>query len=328
MFPPLHIPGLGRFQDGALRHNNPVNIALWESDRIWPRETTKDVVLSLGTGTGPSATTPRTATSTPQLAFSEKFIPRLFRSFLTGLDGEVTWHELLHHLEKDVHDRYFRLNINMASQEPRLDDVRAIQSLSNAVESHKDDPKIIDIKMALLASCFFFELKRTPTFDASGFYVCQGEIRTRMDHTKVFMALRQMGTSPIEFFKDHVSLRPSDPSTDVCPGCYRFRKKVCFFIRHPSETISITVSMGDYQRSLSGFPKTMTWFAATQNLTSPFYRTQNVALPESLYDCFKTSKVTSTASVSQNSSKRTRWSGTENHIKRRMPRFLSLPNLA
>lgn len=309
-----------------MRHNNPINIALWEGDRIWSKETTRDVVLSLGTGAGPSPTTPRTASLGPQQTFSSKFIPRLCRSFLTGLDGEVTWRELLHHLQRDAQDRFFRLNVNLKDDEPRLDDVKAIERLSQAVDTCKGDPKIIDIKMALLASCFFFELKRAPTFDASGFYVCQGEIRTRMDHTKVFMALRQMSTSPIEFFKDHISLGQSDPSSDVCPGCYRFRKKICFFVRHPAETISITINMGDHQRSLSGFPQSMAWFKSAQNLTSPFYDVYNVSLPANLCECFKADKLASSPSIAQRAGKRARWSGTEGDTKRRMPRFLSLPN--
>lgn len=221
MFPPLKIPGLGDFQDGALRHNNPINIALWEGDRIWTYETTKDVVLSLGTGTGPLLASPHSATpqtAAPKHLFSSKFIPRLCRSFFTSLDGEVTWRELLNHFEHDAQNRFFRLNINLKGREPRLDDVEAMEKLSQAVDTCKNDPKIVDVKMALLAACFFFELKQSPVFDASGFYVCQGDIRVRTDHTKVFMALRQMGSSPIEFYKDHNSLGQSDSTTDVCPG--------------------------------------------------------------------------------------------------------------
>ncbi|KAK5690951.1 hypothetical protein LTR17_025807 [Elasticomyces elasticus] len=106
--------------------------------------------------------------------------------------------------------------------------------LSEDVSSSKDDHQLTEIKFALLASSFFFELKRAPKFDASGFYICQGEIRIRGDHTKIFIALRQMSVGPIEFHKDGVPLGRVEHSNDVCSGCYRFRKKVCFFVRHPN----------------------------------------------------------------------------------------------
>jgi len=321
---------LGSFQDGALRHNNPVNIALWEGDRVWSSNTPRDVVLSLGTGTGSIPTTPHTSsprTATPQWSFSSGFIPRLCRSFLTSLDGEMTWRELLHHFERDSQDRFFRLNVSLIGPEPRLDDVKAMERLSAAVGSCKNDPKIVEIKMALLASCFFLELKQAPIFDASGFFVCQGEIRVRIDHTKVFMALRQMSVSPIEFFKDQTSLGKSDPSTDVCPGCYRFRKKICFFVRHPTETVAMTIRMGEHQRNLSGFPQTMNWFASAQNLSCPFYSQSSISLPSTLCECFASGQLARTKSTLAKGGKRTRWSGDENEPRRRMPRFLSLPNM-
>jgi hypothetical protein len=51
------------------------------------------------------------------------------------------------------------------------------------VITRKHDNEIREIKLALLASCFFFELRQAPRFDPSGFYICQGEIRTRIDYT-------------------------------------------------------------------------------------------------------------------------------------------------
>ncbi|TKA52200.1 hypothetical protein B0A55_13006, partial [Friedmanniomyces simplex] len=79
--------------------------------------------------------------------------------------------------EKDAEHRYFRLNVQFGGQEPRLDDIGAMEKLSQDVNLSKNDQQLTEIKLALLASSFFFELKRAPKFDASGFYICQGEIR-------------------------------------------------------------------------------------------------------------------------------------------------------
>ncbi|TKA79239.1 hypothetical protein B0A55_06270 [Friedmanniomyces simplex] len=155
------------------------------------------------------------------------------------LDGELTWRHLLNHLEKDAEHRYFRLNVQFGDQEPRLDDIGAMEKLSQDVNLSKNDQQLTEIKLALLASSFFFELKRAPKFDASGFYICQGEIRVRGDHTKVFMALRQMSNGPIEFRKDGVPLGKADHSTDAgndsepavkqwCKRCKRPHGKVCW----------------------------------------------------------------------------------------------------
>ncbi|TKA60681.1 hypothetical protein B0A55_12855, partial [Friedmanniomyces simplex] len=73
-----------------------------------------------------------------------------------------------------VWQAYFRLNVQFGAQEPRLDDITAMDKLSRDVNLSKDDEQLTQIKLALLASSFFFELKRAPKFDASGFYICQG----------------------------------------------------------------------------------------------------------------------------------------------------------
>ena len=288
LFAPFSLPGLGSFQDGALRHNNPINIALWESSRIWTRDTPKDIVLSLGTGTTANNASPQTRSSGQ--TFSDKFIPRLCRSFLTSLDGELIWRDLLNHQESDSEHRFFRLNINFGSHEPRLDDVTAMDGLSQAVNAAKDDDKIAEIRMALLASSFFLELKRAPRFDASGFYVCQAEIRLRGDISKIFLSLRQISTAPIAFYKDGISLGSIDQSTDLCPGCYRFRKKLCFFIRHPTETVPIFLDIDGLRRQISGFPQAMAWFTNAQHLESPFYSEKTLSLPRQPCEWFELDK--------------------------------------
>ena len=42
---------LGTFQDGGLKHNSPVNLALWKSRYIWSSSSQPDIIISLNTGT-------------------------------------------------------------------------------------------------------------------------------------------------------------------------------------------------------------------------------------------------------------------------------------
>ncbi|KAK3670766.1 hypothetical protein LTR78_009338 [Recurvomyces mirabilis] len=269
LFAPYELNGIGTFQDGALRHNNPINIALWESNRIWPRTST-DAVLSLGTGT--AAATPSPHTIPGRRTLEEKFIPRLCRSFLTSLDGELTWRSLLCSLGKEALDRFFRLNIEFRGYEPRLDDVSAIDELSRSVNAAKDDKQLNAVKLALLATSFFFELRRAPKFDSSGFYICQGEICVRGDYVRILMGLRSIDkTGTIGFWNDQQSLGRLDLDTDKCSVCNRFCKQVCFFVRHPMEKVSIALALGERRRQISGFPQTVSWFSSEQHLDTPFY---------------------------------------------------------
>ncbi|EMC97301.1 hypothetical protein BAUCODRAFT_87996 [Baudoinia panamericana UAMH 10762] len=280
LFAPFTIEGVGTFQDGGLRHNNPINIALWESSRIWDRDVSKDVVLSLGTGAGASPTSPDVTRKAR--TFHDKFVPRLVRSFMTSLDGETTWRALLNSVQDDSAQRYFRLNLHFNTKEPRLDDVAAMARLSKQVLASKDDETIGDIKFALLSSCFFFELRHAPRYDNSGFYVCHGEIRIRGNSSEVLTSLSQMWQGPIEFNKDSTSLGTINALTDVCSQCGKYRKKVCFFVRHPTETISISIIIDGRKRSVSGFPQSMAWFSETQHLHTPFYTQESVQrLPHS-----------------------------------------------
>lgn len=99
------------------------------------------------------------------------------------------------------------------------------------------------------------------------------------------MALRQMGTAPIEFHKDGAPVGIVEHLTDVCSGCYRFRKKVCFFVRHPTESIAITITMGKSTRHISGFPQTTAWFTHEQQLIGPFYSEENLGLSSQKCPC-------------------------------------------
>ncbi|KAK1083181.1 hypothetical protein LTR33_003426 [Friedmanniomyces endolithicus] len=94
-----------------------------------------DIQIFYGTGTAQDALSPQKTPVRP--TFKDGFIPRLCRSFLTSLEGKLTWRHLLNHLEKDAEHRYFRLNVQFGGQEPRLDDIAEINKLSQDVNLDK-----------------------------------------------------------------------------------------------------------------------------------------------------------------------------------------------
>ena len=114
LFPPFNVPGIGTFQDGGLRHNNPVNLALCEAEHIWPYTST-DMLLSLGTG----KECLRSDSTMPTLGYyiRNSFLPRLVRSFLYSLSGEGPWRELVNRLNGARRSSYIRLNISLPVNE-------------------------------------------------------------------------------------------------------------------------------------------------------------------------------------------------------------------
>ena len=102
---PANTEGLGTFQDGGLMHNNPVDLALWECQKIWPSTTIPDVVLSLGTGTEQKSDS--LALQCFQHILKDGFIPRLCRSFMSSLDGERAWRDLKNRLDGSNKADYF-----------------------------------------------------------------------------------------------------------------------------------------------------------------------------------------------------------------------------
>ncbi|PPJ55138.1 hypothetical protein CBER1_09959 [Cercospora berteroae] len=249
------VPNVGTFQDGGLRLNNPVNVGLAEVRQVWSASTKVDVMLSLGTGTTQEATPIPAPPSRGR--FKDSFIPRIYRSFMSGMDGEVVWRQLSNHLSTDAKTGHFRLNIPLSEAVSRLDDVRAMEALRNNVHVLKDDDKLLQVKRTLLAACFFFELDDIPQLDSQGFYLCSGTIRVRGDGERILSYLREAkpASADLEFLKGQDFLGILEEEQDTCERCRKFCKHVQFYVRNRAEEINIFLNIGNQnQQRISGFP--------------------------------------------------------------------------
>ena len=268
LFKPAHIAELGTFQDGGLRHNNPVDLALWECGKIWNTSISPDVVVSLGTGTEEDLRTPRA----PHFrhVFNDGFIPRLCRSFMSSLDGERAWRDLQNRLDDKLRADFFRFNITLSEDGSKLDDVGQMEQLKRCVQLHptgNDDR--IHTASALLIGSFFFELQCLPVFEA-GRYLCQGWIRCRNDFDSIFHSLTNMHGSSGEFQVNTERLGQVNPK-DLCRSCGTYRKRIAFYVKELEDTVTIKVAFRErVTRKVSGFPNCMRWFIEQQHLAADF----------------------------------------------------------
>lgn len=274
----MKISQLGTYQDGGVNHhNNPVNIALWESRYIWPSVIRPDVVLSLGTGYEETSQSP--VAVTPKVPFPWSFsfsvkdtsLHRLIRSFKSSMDGQSTWRELMNHVREDDKDDYFRLTLELPGPEPAIDDYTSIDLLSSAVRLQPRGPETRrQVLMALLISSFFFELYEVPKLSHNGTYYCDGMIRCRSSGV-VKSLLRLHPYGDLEFFCGGTSLGKFVSERDLCGTCHRYGKPVHFYVKSLEDEINLNIKWGIGQtRKLSAMPRRVSWFIDSQGLDMPF----------------------------------------------------------
>ncbi|KAJ5033175.1 hypothetical protein NUH16_003091 [Penicillium rubens] len=120
-FQPKRLPGLGLLQDGGVRANNPLAIALRESGIIWPMAKRHDLLQSVGTGF--STSTPSESTGFLGRIL-EGALPRLYRATMSSpsMDGKQGFLEALNYLPHMSTPDMLRLGQAIYGTLPELDD--------------------------------------------------------------------------------------------------------------------------------------------------------------------------------------------------------------
>lgn len=259
-FKPRDVRSLGIFQDGGLQHNNPSDIAEWETMFLWPKKPYPDFALSLGTGTS----------NVTGSAYA-RFYERLFRNSMQGLDGERSWKRFYNNLPPNVRSRFHRLNLRFKGAEPRLDDASSIPALTSQVpeaicSSYNDITAVID---ALVATMFYFELDGLPAF-GDGQYQGTGYIFCRLDlpeQGRRYLYHQLLETSSWFLVQGRpvlcVDALPRRPPP--------FKRRVKFTVETLTEVITMSIrGITRATRSISGFPTTLQELMDHQQLDSPF----------------------------------------------------------
>lgn len=250
--------------------NNPAGLLQEESRHIWP-DAAIDLVISLGTG---SEEKPG-KTAEYRNVVLDGFIPRSIRYLIKSTEGEKDSRALTNRLDAQEREKYIRFNVALNGPYP-LDDTIHMDELRENVHNNEQMPQ--DRRKALLmllASSFFFELSEVPQFEG-GFYRCEGSIRCRGDASEVVRCLRKLVSVPIDFMVDSGYISHFNGLDDICGWCHRYSKSIAFYVRHPSDIITLSMRMEeDTSMKLSGFPRSMESLVASQMLDSDFGNPQH-----------------------------------------------------
>jgi len=256
---------LGTFQDGGLQHNNPLKLALSEVKQVWPSASLPDFVLSLGTGLAKNK-----YRIGPQSPVRDRFLRRIFRTFMRSMDGEKVWQEVFQGLPECVKHRYHRLNVVLPDQEPSLDDVTSMNILQQAASTHiTTSSSVQDVVDSILASTFYFELDEMPTWD-DGAFCCKGNIfcRLRLSMNGRRMLYEELSATSSHFLICGTPVFCVERMTMSVPS---YKRSVTFMLPDLDSEIAITLrGITSKPCTISGLPRTANNVIKAQGLQAPF----------------------------------------------------------
>jgi hypothetical protein len=163
------------FQDGGLKHNNPVKIATAEASFLWPDSSQLDYLVTVGTG----------YTDRPERSPN---MPEIVPGFLRSLDTEIIWREYKPTIDPaQLATRYHRFNLwQPRGTLPDLDNISRISDLEIATNEafyHENTMRLELKKTAntLVAGLFYARIESISRASEQSYYV-NAAIVCRLEH--------------------------------------------------------------------------------------------------------------------------------------------------
>ncbi|KAI9743716.1 MAG: hypothetical protein M1818_003032 [Claussenomyces sp. TS43310] len=265
------------YHDGGLGgHNCPVNLALWEQDRIWSRKLKQpDCIVSVGTG---SPFIQEATNTTSSSWFAQLFLPRMFRSYMTFFDCQKTWIQVLNSTTLNNQAQFHRLNLHFNSTGPHLDNVKSMPALKEQVlrDSASNKTDLIRCADNILASLFYLELEDLPVFQ-QGRFSCKGNILCRLDagSRALHSLVVRLNDRQARFYLDEQSYVASmNPDAfDRIQAGRAYSIPVEFQVFSINEQLDFKVDrLTQRARSISNFPYNITDLVIDQGLHLVFGR--------------------------------------------------------
>jgi hypothetical protein len=190
----------GSYQDGGLKHNNPVGLAVREAQLLWPANDHLDVAVTIGTGFS--------SKSPPPPSFWKRrlpgFLTRTVSFFMDSLDTEKIWREYEAGLSSNEKWRYHRLNVEMDAL-PELDEVAKIDYLevytANYFKIGTEAHSLLkSTANALVASLFYSEFNNVSRVSSSEkSYEVSGTIFCRLEHKYQLNLMKEIFFSKVPY---------------------------------------------------------------------------------------------------------------------------------
>lgn len=174
-----------RYLDGAIHYNNPVQVADSERRLIWPetRDSPPDILLSIGTGCNKKIHKQTQHAPTHQrlisdfedraLVFRKKSANSQIRNYFklakdrveSLLDPEIAWLTFVSTASRARDEsRYWRMNPDIESELPKLDEVEKVVYLREKMRQVKKGDgfqmQARAIARNLVASCFYADIAK------------------------------------------------------------------------------------------------------------------------------------------------------------------------
>lgn len=192
MFKPFcHGPSKQVYTDGAIYHNNPIQIADKERKLIWPEleNDPPDIIVSVGTSYNPAARSSAEKALSPLsprlgvFSHGKSLMKIAIDHIASSLDSEKTWHSYMNVLHPPTNQkaRYVRINPQLRENPPGLDEVERLPYIQEVVrEMSSTDVSIQNVALRLIASSFYFEKSHAVELASDGSVGIKGHISCRL----------------------------------------------------------------------------------------------------------------------------------------------------
>jgi hypothetical protein len=253
-----------------VRANNPLAIALKESENIWPLTAKYALVISVGTGV---SVRDCQSDQPSRRSWHDSALPRMIRATLSSpcLDGEQSFRETLNYLPTHTAANIFRLNHEIYGTLPQLDDVGKVDYMSKMKFTVSDDL----VRAVLVTGFFFFELDETPTY-SQGFFTCRGSIFCSRPKARDILScvLTEIPDGKFQTSRGHPLGSLQD--NDGCDLCGYYRKKVSFTVTSLEEEFSLAIANDQIHHKIGGFPTSAFGIQQAQQAFAYFGRSDHL----------------------------------------------------
>ncbi|KAH8703381.1 hypothetical protein BGW36DRAFT_457672 [Talaromyces proteolyticus] len=199
IFPTYRAPNRQSFQDGGLKHNNPIGLAVKEGKILWPDSSDVDIAVSIGSGYAET----RLADGNVVHGYAvHGWLKRCIDVWESSLDSERLWQEYSRSLDPEEKSRHHRLNVKISDTLPFMADVAKIDDMEEQAIRFYSQPdskqQLRRAAEASIAALFYIRIDRV--FQAGrDSYNYNGRILCRLEKKHHLRLLKRLQESNCTF---------------------------------------------------------------------------------------------------------------------------------